>query len=245
MGEVVVITSGKGGVGKSAVTANLAVALNRAGKRVVMVDADTGLRCLDILLGLEDRVVYDLSDVADGVCRLKQAIIKDRVREGLALIAAAQTRDGGAVTPAQMRKISLKLKRDYDFVLIDCPAGTGAGFRAAVAAADSAILVVAQDAVALRAAERVKRLISDAGVDDIRLVANRASSPDEAQRAASALELPLAGVIPESARIARMASGGRPAAGRYSPSGLAFKRLAATMLPAAGKASREPAAARQ
>ncbi|HBG76014.1 MAG TPA: septum site-determining protein MinD, partial [Clostridiales bacterium] len=123
MGEVIVITSGKGGVGKTTTTANIGTALALEGKRTVLIDADIGLRNLDVVMGLENRIVYDLVDVVEGVCRMKQALIRDKRFNCLYLLPAAQTRDKNAVTPAQMQKLCEDLRDQFDFILIDCPAG--------------------------------------------------------------------------------------------------------------------------
>ena len=123
MGEVFVITSGKGGVGKTTATANVGTGLATMGKRVVMVDTDIGLRNLDVIMGLENRIVYDLVDVVEGNCRLKQALIRDKRLEGLCLLPAAQTKDKSSVTPEQMQELCTQLKAEFDYVIIDCPAG--------------------------------------------------------------------------------------------------------------------------
>jgi len=123
MGEVIVITSGKGGVGKTTTTANIGTGLAALGHKVVLVDTDIGLRNLDVVLGLENRIVYDIVDVTHGNCRLKQALIKDKRFEGLHLLPAAQTKDKTAVTPEQMRDLCAELKKEFDYVIIDCPAG--------------------------------------------------------------------------------------------------------------------------
>ena len=137
MAECIVITSGKGGVGKTTTSANLGVALARLGHRVVVVDADIGLRNLDVILGLENRIVYDLVNVVEGECRLKQALIRDKRLDNLYLLPAAQTRDKSAVSPEQMEKLVDDLKEDYDFVLVDCPAGIEQGFRVSIAGAQT------------------------------------------------------------------------------------------------------------
>src|SRR5690554_4767954 len=123
MGEVIVITSGKGGVGKTTTTANIGAGLALLGKKVVLIDTDIGLRNLDVVMGLENRIVYDIVDVMEGACRLKQALIKDKRYEGLYLLPAAQTKDKNAIDTEQMQKLSLELKEQFDYVLIDCPAG--------------------------------------------------------------------------------------------------------------------------
>ena len=159
MSECIVITSGKGGVGKTTSSANLAVALALSGKRVVVVDADIGLRNLDVILGLENRIVYDLVQVIEGECRLKQALIRDKRVEGLFLLPAAQTRDKNAVQPEDMRKLVDELKADHDIVIIDCPAGIEQGFRNSIAGADRAIVVTTPDVSAIRDADRSRTAV--------------------------------------------------------------------------------------
>src|ERR1041385_9004718 len=132
-GRVIVITSGKGGVGKTTTTANLGVALAALGEKVALLDADIGLRNLDLVLGLENRIVYDVVDVVEGRAKLRQALIKDKRQANLSLLPAAQTRDKSAVTPEQMKTVCQELLEDFDYVLIDCPAGIEQGFRNATA----------------------------------------------------------------------------------------------------------------
>ena len=140
-GEVIVITSGKGGVGKTTTTANIGTGLAKLGKRVVLVDTDIGLRNLDVVLGLENRIVYNVVDVVEGTCKLKQALIKDKRAEGLCLLPAAQTRDKSAVTPEQMAEVAKELKAEFDYVIMDSPAGIEQGFKNAIAGADRGIIV--------------------------------------------------------------------------------------------------------
>lgn len=233
MGEALVITSGKGGVGKSTLAVNLAVSLAGMGKKTVLIDADTGLRTLDVLVGMENNVVYDLTDAVEGVCRLKQAIVKVQGIENLSLIAAAQLRDSTSVPPARMEEIVLKLKNMFDKVIIDCPAGIGMGFKASIAAADRAILVVMDDAVVIRDAERVKGLLERADVKNMSIVLNRArweklkrDEEDAAHRLSSRLELPLLGVIAESDAYMKAAQTGHPVALDAGDEGETFKRIA-------------------
>ena len=153
--EALVVTSGKGGVGKSTVAVNLAVSLARRGKKTVVIDADTGLRSLDVLLGMENDVVYDLTDVVEGVCKLRQAVVKVRDVDNLSMLAAAQLRDMSSVSREQMEKVVSELKEQFDYVIIDCPAGVDLGFRVAVAGADRAIIVTHNDAICQRDVERL------------------------------------------------------------------------------------------
>ncbi len=237
MSEALVITSGKGGVGKSTLAANLSLALAEAGRRVVLIDADTGLRNLDVLLGMENRVVYDLTDVAEGVCRLKQALVKYGNNENLSMIAAAQMRDSGSVTPAQMEKIIGKLKDQFDYIIVDCPAGVDRGFRTAIAGADRAIVVALEDAVSIRDAERVAQLVVKAGMPKPMLVCNRMRAEklkkDEMsayQKIGERLDMQILGVVPEDDEIRWAAQSGVPAVKGKSPAGQAFLRIARRIL---------------
>ncbi|MDF2523088.1 MAG: minD, partial [Clostridiales bacterium] len=159
MGEVIVITSGKGGVGKTTTTANIGTGLALQGKKVVLVDTDIGLRNLDVVMGLENRIVYDLVDVVEGSCRVKQALIKDKRYDGLFLLPAAQTRDKSAVTPDQMIKLCDELKEEFDFIIVDCPAGIEQGFKNAIAGASRAIVVTTPEVSAVRDADRIVGLL--------------------------------------------------------------------------------------
>jgi septum site-determining protein MinD len=169
-GNIFVITSGKGGVGKTTTTANLGVALARLGKQVALVDADIGLRNLDLVLGLEKRIVYDVVDLAEGRCQPRQALIKDKRVAGLFLMPAAQTKDKESVSEAQMARVVHALGVDFDAVLIDCPAGIEHGFRNAVAGADEAVIVTMPEVSAIRDADRVLGML---GTRRARIVVNR------------------------------------------------------------------------
>lgn len=173
MGEVIVITSGKGGVGKTTTTANIGTALAMMGKRTVLVDTDLGLRNLDVVMGLENRIVYHLVDVAEKRCRLQQAMIRDKKLDELSLIPAAQTRDKSAVSEEQMQAITRELKKDFDYVLIDCPAGIEQGFKNAVAGADRALVVTTPEISAVRDADRVIGLLEAAGMPQPKVIVNR------------------------------------------------------------------------
>lgn len=173
MGEVIVITSGKGGVGKTTTTANIGTALAMMGKRTVLIDTDIGLRNLDVVMGLENRIVFHLVDVAENHCRLNQAIIRDKKLDMLSLIPAAQTRDKSAITEAQMENITHTLKKEFDYVLIDCPAGIEQGFKNAVAGADKALVVTTPEVSAVRDADRVIGLLEAAGLPQPKVIVNR------------------------------------------------------------------------
>ena len=174
MSEVIVITSGKGGVGKTTTAANLGCGLALSGKKTVLIDADIGLRNLDVVMGLENRIVYDLVDVIEGSCRLRQALIRDKRFEGLYLLPAAQTRDKDAVTPEQMKKLCRNLRDEgFEYIIIDCPAGIERGFRNAIAGADKALVVTTPEVSAVRDADRIIGLLEAAGIPEPQLIVNR------------------------------------------------------------------------
>ena len=159
MSEVIVITSGKGGVGKTTTVANIGTGLAMLGKKVVVVDTDIGLRNLDVVLGLENRIVYNLVDVINGSCRLRQALIKDKRHPELCLLPSAQTKDKSAVSPEQMIKLTDDLREQFDYILLDCPAGIEQGFKNAIAGADKALVVTTPEVSAIRDADRIIGLL--------------------------------------------------------------------------------------
>lgn len=171
--RVITITSGKGGVGKTTTTANLGTALAMQGKKVVVVDSDIGLRNLDAVLGLENRIVYDLVDVVEGQCRLRQALIKDKRMAELYLLPAAQTRDKNSINSVQMEQLCQQLRHEFDFVLIDSPAGIEQGFRNAIVGADEIIIVTNPEMASVRDADRIIGLVEAAGKPEPRLILNR------------------------------------------------------------------------
>jgi len=175
VGEAIVITSGKGGVGKTTTTANLGTALALQGKKVCLMDTDIGLRNLDVVLGLENRIIYDLVDVIEGRCKIHQALVKDkRFEDRLYLLPAAQTVDKNAVNPEQMKDLVLELKREFDYVLIDCPAGIEQGYKNAIAGADKAIVVTTPEISAVRDADRIIGLLEqEQTIDPPKLIINR------------------------------------------------------------------------
>ena len=173
MGEVIVITSGKGGVGKTTITANLGIALSKLGKSVIAIDTDIGLRNLDVVMGLENQIVYNLVDVLEGTCRLRQAVIKDRRYNNLYLLPSAQSKDKDSVTPQQMIDLTSCLKEEFDYVLIDCPAGIEQGFRNAIAGATKAIVVTTPEVSAIRDADRIIGLLEKDGINPIYLLINK------------------------------------------------------------------------
>jgi septum site-determining protein MinD len=238
MQNVIVVTSGKGGVGKTTTVANLGSGLAQLGKKVLLIDTDIGLRNLDVVLGLENRIVYDLVDVVEGTCRLKQAIIKDKRYEGLYLLPAAQTRDKMAVTPAQMKKLVEEIETEFDFVLIDCPAGIEQGFKNAIAGAKSAIVVTVPEVSAVRDADRIIGLLSASGIEDVRLLVNRLR-PDMVKRGdmlalddtLDILGVELIGVVPEDEKIIRSSNMGEPIVlADKAPAGKAYRNITKRIL---------------
>ena len=171
--RVIVITSGKGGVGKTTTTANIGAALADKGHKVLLIDTDIGLRNLDVVMGLENRIVYDLIDVIEGRCRVSQALIKDKRCQNLVLLPAAQIRDKNDVNTDQMKELIFSLKESFDYILIDCPAGIEQGFKNAIAAADEAIVVTTPEVSATRDADRIIGLLEAAGIKSPRIVVNR------------------------------------------------------------------------
>jgi septum site-determining protein MinD len=216
-GKVITVTSGKGGVGKTTVTANLGVALAQHGQRVAVVDSDIGLRNLDVVMGLENRIVYDLVDVVEGVCRLRQALIRDRRVNELYLLPAAQTRDKTAVNPADMIKLSEQMRREFDYVLIDSPAGIEQGFQNAVAGADQVVVVTTPEVSAVRDADRIIGLIEAQEKGPGYLVINRLK-PGMVKRGdmlstddvVEVLAIELLGIIPEDEAIVISTNRGMP-----------------------------------
>jgi len=215
-GKAFVIASGKGGVGKTTATANLGIGLAKEGKRVVVIDADIGLRNLDIILGLENRIVYHLVDVVNGRCQLRQALIKDKRVPNLFLLPASQVDDKSAVTPEQMKDVCAKLKEESDIVLIDCPAGIEQGFRSAVAGADEAIVITTPEVSPVRDADRVIGLLQSMGVEP-RLIINRVA-PEMVKRGdmldqediLDILAVGLLGLIPEDSEVVIAGNRGTP-----------------------------------
>jgi len=170
---VLTITSGKGGVGKTTTTANVAVALAEKNQKVVCIDGDIGLRNLDIVMGLENRIVYDLVDVVEGRCRVRQAMIRDKRLPDLYLIPAAQTRDKSAVSPSDMVRLCEELRQDFDWILIDSPAGIERGFRNAISPADMVLVVTNPEVSAVRDADRIIGLVEAEEKGPAKLIINR------------------------------------------------------------------------
>jgi len=231
---VLTVTSGKGGVGKTTTTANLAVALASSGKKVICIDGDIGLRNLDVILGLENRIVYDLVDVVEGRCRLRQAMIRDKRLPELYLIPAAQTRDKNAVSPSDMVRLTDDLRAEFDWILIDSPAGIERGFRNAIAPADSALVVTNPEVSAVRDADRIIGLIEAEEKGPARLILNRLNMEMvrrgdmlSAEDVVELLAIQLIGIVPEDEGVTVSANRGQPVAlDGKTRAGQAYKNIA-------------------
>ncbi len=237
-GKVITITSGKGGVGKTTATANIGAALAAQGQKVVCIDADIGLRNLDLVLGLENRIVYDLVDVVEGRCRLRQAMIRDKRLPTLYLLPAAQTRDKTAISPSDMVRVCDELRAEYDWVLIDSPAGIERGFRNALAPADEVIIVTNPEVSAVRDADRIIGLVEAEEKGPLRLIINRLNprmvKQGDMLAADDVIELlaiELLGIVPEDDAVVVNTNRGTPVAlDDKSRAGLAFRHIAQRLL---------------
>jgi septum site-determining protein MinD len=237
MGRVITITSGKGGVGKTTTTANLGTALAMQGGRVAVVDADIGLRNLDVVMGLENRIVYDLVDVVEGRARLRQALIKDKRLPELCLLPAAQTRDKDSVSPEQMIDLIGQLRNEFDFVLVDSPAGIEGGFRNAIAGADEVVIVTTPEVSAVRDADRIVGLVEAAEKGPASLIVNRLKprlvERGEMLSVEDVLELlaiNLLGIVPDDETIVTSTNRGEAAVyDQQSRAGRAFLNIARRM----------------
>ena len=238
MGEVIVITSGKGGVGKTTTTANLGSALAMRGKKVVLLDTDIGLRNLDVVMGLENRIVYDIVDVIEGKCKLRQALIKDKRFTDLFLLPAAQTRDKDAINEDEMIRLTQRLKEEFDYIIVDCPAGIEQGFKNAIAGADRAIVVTNAEISSIRDADRIIGLLEASNIRNPELIINRIR-PDMVKRGEmmdvedilDLLSIDLIGVVPEDENIITQTNKGEPAvANKKAASGKAYIEIARRIL---------------
>ena len=240
MGTIITVTSGKGGVGKSTTTANLATSLANIGKKVIAIDFDIGLRNLDMILGLENRIVYDVVDVMEGNCNLAQAIIKDKNTQGLHFIPASQTKDKNILQKDKVEKLLNDLKNQFDYVFIDSPAGIESGFEHSIFLADQALIVTTPEISAVRDADRVIGIIDAKSQKAINgeevkkhIIINRLK-PDLVQNGGmlstddilQILSLPLIGVVPDNEDIVTSTNIGQPIALKEnSISGAAFRRI--------------------
>ena len=249
MSEIIVITSGKGGVGKTTTSANVGTGLAILGKKVVLIDTDIGLRNLDVVMGLENRIVYNLVDVVEGNCRMKQALIKDKRYPNLFLLPSAQTRDKTSVNPGQMVKLVDDLREEFDYVLLDCPAGIEQGFQNAIAGADRALVVTTPEVSAIRDADRIIGLLEASGMKTIDLVVNRIRM-DMVRRGdmmslddvMDILAIDIIGAVPDDEDIVISTNQGEPLVGIGTPAGQAYmdicKRITGETVPLLNMAAR-------
>ena len=232
--KVITITSGKGGVGKTTATANIGAALAESGYKVVCIDADIGLRNLDVALGLENRIVYDLVDVVEGRCRIRQAMIRDKRLPELYLIPAAQTRDKSAVSPTDMTRLCDELRAECDWILVDSPAGIERGFRNAIAPADRVIVITNPEVSAVRDADRVVGLLEAEGKGAPSLIINRLNPRMikhydmlSAEDVLDLLAIRLIGIVPEDESVIIATNRGSPISFESkSKAGQAFRNIA-------------------
>jgi len=240
VGEAIVITSGKGGVGKTTTSANIGTALALQGKKVCLVDTDIGLRNLDVVMGLENRIIYDLVDVVEKRCKIHQALVKDKRFDGLLyLLPAAQTVDKSAVTAEQMQELIEELKQDYEFIIIDCPAGIEQGFKNAIAGADQAIVVVTPEVSAVRDADRIIGLLEkEKHMEPPRLIVNRIrnhmmKSGDmlDLDEITQHLSIELVGIVADDEEVIKASNHGEPIAlNPNSKASIAYRNIARRIL---------------
>lgn len=237
MSEVIVVTSGKGGVGKTTTSANVGTGLAAMGKKVVLIDTDIGLRNLDVVMGLENRIVYNLVDVVEGNCRVKQALIKDKRHPNLYLLPSAQTKDKSAVREDQMVKMIEYLKQQFDYIILDCPAGIEQGFKNAIAGADRALVVTTPEVSAIRDADRIIGLLEANEFTKIDLIINRLrvdmvrrgdmmSSAD----VIDILSIPLIGIVPDDENVVIATNQGEPLVGNDTLAGKAYQNICCRVL---------------
>ncbi len=232
MGEVIVITSGKGGVGKTTTTANLGAGLSKLDKKVAVIDTDLGLRNLDVVMGLENLIVYNLVDVIEGTCRLKQALIRDKRYENLYLLPSAQTKDKTAISPGQMKKLTSELREEFDYILLDCPAGIEQGFMNAIAGADRAIIVTTPEVSAIRDADRIIGLLEsnqlkkkELSINRIRMDMVKRGDMMTVDDVTEILSIPLIGALPDDEQVVIGTNQGEPVIGLDSKAGTAYMNI--------------------
>ncbi len=232
MSEVIVVTSGKGGVGKTTTSANVGTGIAKLGKKVALIDTDIGLRNLDVVMGLENRIVYNLVDVVEGNCRPKQAMIKDKRLSNLYLLPSAQTRDKTSVTPQQMKNLISQLREEFDYIILDCPAGIEQGFKNAIAGADRALIVTTPEVSAIRDADRIIGLLDASGCQKMDLIINRLRmdlirkgdmmSVDDVT---DILAVDLIGTVPDDENIIIATNQGEPLVGANNLAGQAYMNI--------------------
>ena len=232
MSEVIVITSGKGGVGKTTTSANVGTGLAKLDKKVVLIDTDIGLRNLDVVMGLENRIVYNLVDVVEGNCRPKQAMIKDKRYNNLYLLPSAQTRDKTSVTPEQMVALVNELREEFDYIILDCPAGIEQGFKNAIAGADRALVVTTPEVSAIRDADRIIGLLEANSMKKVDLIVNRIrmdmvkkGDMMSIEDVVDILAINLIGAVPDDENIVISTNQGEPLAGNDTLPGQAYMNI--------------------
>ncbi|MCG1027907.1 septum site-determining protein MinD [Virgibacillus halodenitrificans] len=238
MGEAIVITSGKGGVGKTTTSANIGTALALMEKKVCLIDTDIGLRNLDVIMGLENRIIYDIVDVIQERCKLKQALIKDKRFDYLSLLPAAQTSDKSSVTTDGMKQIISELKQEYDYIIIDCPAGIEQGFQNAVAGADKAIVVTTPEKSSVRDADRIIGLLEKEDMESPRLIINRIRNHMmkngdmlEIDEIIQVLSIDLIGIVIDDDEVIKASNKGEPVALQpNSKASIAYRNIARRIL---------------
>ncbi|WP_010531123.1 septum site-determining protein MinD [Lentibacillus jeotgali] len=238
MGEAIVITSGKGGVGKTTTTANIGTALALMEKKVCLIDTDIGLRNLDVIMGLENRIIYDIVDVIEERCKLKQALIRDKRFEDLTLLPAAQTSDKSAVTTDGMKKILEELKQTYDYIIIDCPAGIEQGFQNAVAGADKAIVITTPEKSSVRDADRIVGLLENEELEPPKMVINRIRNHMmkngdmlDIDDIIQILSIDLLGIVIDDDEVIKASNSGEPVALQgSSKASIAYRNIARRIL---------------
>ena len=237
MSEVIVVTSGKGGVGKTTTSANVGTGLAKLNKKVVLIDTDIGLRNLDVVMGLENRIVYNLEDVVEGNCRPKQAMIKDKRYDNLYLLPSAQTRDKTSVTPEQMKTLTNELRQEFDYIILDCPAGIEQGFKNAIAGADRALVVTTPEVSAIRDADRIIGLLEANEMKRTDLIVNRIRTDMVKRGEMMSLEdvldilaINLIGAVPDDENIVISTNQGEPLAGNNTLAGQAYMNICKRIL---------------
>ena len=237
MSEVIVVTSGKGGVGKTTTSANVGTGLAKLNKKVVLIDTDIGLRNLDVVMGLENRIVYNLVDVVEGNCRPKQAMIKDKRYDNLYLLPSAQTRDKTSVTPEQMKTLTNELRQEFDYIILVCPAGIEQGFKNAIAGADRALVVTTPEVSAIRDADRIIGLLEANEMKRTDLIVNRIRTDMVKRGEMMSLEdvldilaINLIGAVPDDENIVISTNQGEPLAGNNTLAGQAYMNICKRIL---------------
>lgn len=232
MSEVIVVTSGKGGVGKTTTSANVGTGLAKLNKKVVLIDTDIGLRNLDVVMGLENRIVYNLVDVVEENCRIKQALIKDKRYPNLYLLPSAQTRDKTSVSPEQMKKLTDGLREEFDYIILDCPAGIEQGFKNAIAGADRALVVTTPEVSAIRDADRIIGLLeaneikkTDLIVNRIRMDMVKKGDMMSLDDVVDILSISLIGAVPDDENIVISTNNGEPLVGSDTLAGKAYMNI--------------------